>query len=133
MIYFVSYICQIYTSNLLIFYPKGQYKYIRGCKDIHRLGLCTSMGRSCASENKCVDCTFGKCIQLAKEKDSKGFSYSKRPNGTSYCRLCTMEQLRRPQDDFYSVVYQKIGKFRNPIQVLFILQTIFCQSANENI
>ena len=51
------------------------------------------MGKRCVSETECSDCTFGKCIQLAKEKNSEGFSYSMKPGGTSSCRLCTVEQL----------------------------------------
>ena len=51
-----------------------------------------SSGAKCDSVDGCVQCTFGRCIQLALEAKSDGFSYS--PSKTS-CRLCIKEHFKR--------------------------------------
>ena len=85
------------------------YEYFGGCKDAHRTGHCQEEGKRCGSSNQCIDCTFGKCIQLAKERNSEGFSYFKRSDGDSYCSLCTTYQLRTLQTDAFWVVYKRPG------------------------
>ena len=98
--------------SLSIAFFKAPYEYFRGCKDIHGLGFCTEEGERCVTENQCSNCTFGKCIQLAKDKDSKGFSYSKKLDGTSHCKLCTIKQLGTLQKEHHWVVYKISGNLR---------------------
>ena len=77
-----------------------------------RRGYCLGEGKRCVSEDQCTNCAFGKCIQLAKETDSEGFSYSKTPNGTTSCNLCTLEQLSTLQTEAHWAVYKKSGDSR---------------------
>ena len=88
-----------------------------GCKDL-RMGYCVNRdeGYRCNSEDECIDCTFGRCVQLAKEKDAEGFSYfqqiSYSPSPPT-CKLCTIEQLDdwvSLKDDDYWVTYRRSSK-----------------------
>ena len=94
------------------FFFVEDYEYFRGCNDIHGKGNCRDKGKRCPSERQCTDCTLGKCIQLAKEKYSEGFSYTKKFDRTTYCSLCTLEQLGKLETDDYSVVYKRTGKLQ---------------------
>ena len=85
------------------------YEYFGGCKDVDRNGHCREEGKRCGSNSECTDCTLGKCIQLAKEKYSEGFSYLMKSDGASYCSLCTIEQLDSLQTDAFWTVYKKPG------------------------
>ena len=78
------------------------YEYFDGCRDS---ALCKD-GRRCLSGNECTDCTLGRCIQLAKVKNSKGFSYSKQGGR---CNFCSMMQLTTLQTDRYWTVYTRTG------------------------
>ena len=89
------------------------YEYFQGCKTV-RNGECLEEGQSCVSENQCTNCTFGKCIQLAKQRYSIGFSYSRQ---TYSCKLCTLDQLDTLQKEV-------IGQFiKDPgIRLTILLQ-----------
>ena len=66
--------------------------------------FCTD-GQKCLSLNECTDCTFGKCIQLAKEKNSKGFSYSTNKE----CKLCANEHFANLREEEGWAVYARKG------------------------
>ena len=90
------------------------YEYYEGCKD----GQNCKEGKRCISANQCTNCTFGRCIQLAKETNSEGFSYSNTElsgtfqdgtHGSSQCKLCTNEQLATLVTEKNWVVYKRAG------------------------
>ena len=77
------------------------YTHLSGCLD----RMPCKDGKSCLSAIECADCTFGKCIQLAKEKHSEGFSYSSRKE----CKLCTSDQLESIQTEENWAIYRATG------------------------
>ena len=116
----------LWTFQLPFF--KDPYKQWRGCKDSDTLGSCMPKkeldGERCVSEDQCTNCTFGKCVQLSKYKDSAGFSYTKKPDGNSFCKLCTIGHLETLKKELYGTVYKKFGNFRETVTVFFISYNI---------
>ena len=104
-------ICKTHSKLINYLFFQDPYEYFEGCYQARR-GYCIGEGKRCVSDNQCTNCTFGKCIQLAKEKDSEAFSYSKLPNGTSACKLCTTEQLGTLQTEAQWAVYKKSGNWK---------------------
>ena len=82
------------------------YEHSGGCRDSP---FCYN-GQRCIADDECNNCTFGECIQLAKQKNSAGFSYS----AERKCKLCTNEKLDNLEEEKYWAVYSKKGKLRFP-------------------
>ena len=85
--------------NILV--PQAPYEHSGGCQD----RTYCMQGLRCISKDECSKCTLGQCIQLAKENDASGFSYSPERN----CRLCTTEKLKNLEKQKYWAVYRRRG------------------------
>ena len=75
------------------------------------------------SANECTNCTFGQCIQRAKEKYSEGFSYSI----SNECKLCTKDQLETLEREEGWGVYTRKGDL---IQIGIFFGAFFCISCS---
>lgn len=83
------------------------YEYFTGYQGLLEDGKAGQEGKRCLSPSECMgsSCEFGKCIQLAKERYSAGFSYSVQKE----CRLCTIVQLTALETQKYWAVYRRTG------------------------
>lgn len=65
------------------------YIFHEGCE----AGSICDDGKTCTAVDKCTSCSFGECVQHAKEFEDilmAGFAYNSQKDT---CRMCTEEQL----------------------------------------
>ena len=93
------------------------YEHFWGCKNRR---FCQK-GWKCVSENVCTGCSFGKCIQRAKEGHSQGFSYTSMDNK---CNLCTSRQIEKLISEAGWGVYSTIKTGNSSVSQLLKTQEL---------